>query len=272
MKKTIFLFAFTLVAIVAAAQNSWKMCVVSDVHLMAPELLETDGKAFQDYLSADRKLLVESAEMLDSITCRLEAEHPDVVLVAGDLTKDGERASHLLLVNRYLARLRKAGARVFVVPGTHDVNNPHARVFQGEQTPRTATITRDDFATIYKDFGYGDAVARDAHSLSYVAQLTPGVRLLALDACRYEDNDFDKDVCVTAGRLKTETLDFIRTQVAQAKAAGQKVVAMMHHGVVPHFSAEPLILPEYLVDDYTTVSQLLSNLGVRVVFTGHLHG
>lgn len=271
MKKILLLSVFVLAAIASRAQHAWKMCVVSDVHLMAPELLRADGRAFQDYLSSDRKLLVESAEMLDTITARLLAERPDVVLVAGDLTKDGERVSHEMLEKRYLSRLRASGAKVFVVPGNHDVNNPHACVFKGDKTSRTTTVSAGEFAEIYRDYGYGTALARDAESLSYVAQLTPTVRLLALDACRYDDNDFDKDICVTAGRLKPATTAFIRQQVEEAHAAGQTVVAMMHHGVVPHFSAEPLILPEYLVDDYATVARLLGSLGVRVVFTGHLH-
>lgn len=271
MKRKLFLLLSLLLSLAAQAQPRWKMCVVSDVHLMAPELLRADGRAFQDYLASDRKLLVESAEMLDTLTSRLLRERPDVVLVAGDLTKDGERVSHTMLTSRYLSRLRQAGIRVFVVPGNHDVNNPHAVVFKGDKTVRTSTVSPEEFARLYQDYGYGSALARDAESLSYAAQLAPGVRLLALDACRYDDNDFDSDLCITAGRLKPATVDFIRTQAEAAREAGERLVVMMHHGVVPHFSAEPLILPEYLVDDYTSVASLLSSLGVRVVFTGHLH-
>ena len=105
----IILLLFSVLCLMGRAQGNseWKMCVVSDVHLMAPELLKSDGKAFQDYLSSDRKLLGESVEIMDSITNRLLAEHPKVLLVTGDLTKDGERVSHQYLVDH-------SGAAVFL--------------------------------------------------------------------------------------------------------------------------------------------------------------
>ena len=269
----IILLLFSVLCLMGRAQGNseWKMCVVSDVHLMAPELLKSDGKAFQDYLSSDRKLLGESVEIMDSITNRLLAEHPKVLLVTGDLTKDGERVSHQYLVDHFLSKLRRSGVRVFVIPGNHDVNNPHAVVFDGDKTRRTTTVSPSEFASIYADYGYRQALARDAASLSYVAQLAPGLRLIAIDACKYEENDFDKNICVTGGRIKPATQRFIREQADAAKKAGCKVVVMMHHGVVPHFSAQPVVLPEYLVDDYPAVGRMLRDCGADVVFSGHFH-
>ena len=43
------------------------MTVVSDVHLMAPSLLRHKGTAFDSYIANDRKMLVESTELLDSV-------------------------------------------------------------------------------------------------------------------------------------------------------------------------------------------------------------
>lgn len=272
MKKIIILL-LSVFCLMGNSQNNseWKMCVISDVHLMAPELVRSDGAPFQRYLSADRKLLKESGEILDSITNRVLAEHPKVVLVCGDLTKDGENVSHHLLVDKYLSRFRKAGISVYVIPGNHDVNNPHAMIFDGDKTIRTATVSPREFAEIYNDYGYGRALARDTASLSYVAQLTPHLRLIAIDACKYEENNFDKNTCVTSGRIKPATMLFIQQQAAAAKKAGCKVIAMMHHGVVPHFTAQPAILPEYLVDNYPQVGRELYKAGINVVFTGHFH-
>ena len=72
----IILLLFSVLCLMGRAQGNsgWKMCVVSDVHLMAPELLKSDGKAFQDYLSSDRKLLAESVEIMDSITNRTSVQ------------------------------------------------------------------------------------------------------------------------------------------------------------------------------------------------------
>lgn len=255
----------------SAAAESFKMAVISDVHLMAPSLLKKDGKALDDYIANDRKLLREGPQLVREAMGRILEEAPDVLLISGDLTKDGETVSHLYVRDSCLAVLRNAGVRVFVVPGNHDVNNPHAVEFDGDRTVRVASPSADEFAEIYADYGYGDAIARDPYSLSYVAQLAPGLRILCLDACRYEDNSFEENTCVTDGRLKKETLKFIRRQARAAKAEGQRIIAMMHHGAVRHWKWQTVVMGEYLVDGWRRVSGLLDRMGVEVIFTGHFH-
>lgn len=248
-----------------------RLAVISDVHLMAPALLQKEGKAFDNYIANDRKLLVESPELLDSISKRLLAYHPQIVFITGDLTKDGERISHQLLVDNYLKPLKAQGIRVFVVPGNHDVNNPHAKVYNGENTQRTTTVSAKDFTHIYNDYGYGEALATDPNSLSYVAQLDNKTRLIAVDACRYEDNDFDKDICVTAGRIKPQTMDFIQAEAQKAHKLGMNVIMMMHHGIVSHFKWQDKIMKEYLVNNWKKDAKRLAQMGIKVCFTGHFH-
>lgn len=248
-----------------------RMAILSDVHLMAPQLLRKPGKAFDEYIAQDRKLLRESPELLDSAFAHVTAASPQVVLVTGDLTKDGERVSHEMLVSRYLRPARERGIRVFVIPGNHDVNNPHARAYDGDSNERTATVSAAEFARIYHDFGYGEAIARDAASLSYAVQLDSRTRLIAVDACRYEDNDFEKDVCVTGGRIKSETMEFVRRQAEEAHRMGQDVLMAMHHGVVSHFDWQDRVMGEYLVDNWKSCAKEIAGMGIKVCFTGHFH-
>ena len=255
----------------SAAAGSLKMAVISDVHLMAPSLLKQDGKALDDYIANDRKLLREGPGLVREAFARIVEEAPDVLLISGDLTKDGETVSHLYLRDSCLAELRRVGIRVFVVPGNHDVNNPHAVEFDGDRSVRVPSPSAEEFAQIYADYGYGDAIARDPHSLSYVAQLAPGLRLLCLDACRYEDNSFEENTCITDGRLKRETLRFIKEQARAAREDGQRMIAMMHHGTVRHWKWQTIVMGDYLVDNWRRVSSLLGRLGIDVVFTGHFH-
>ncbi len=248
-----------------------RMAILSDVHLMAPELLKQPGTAFDDYIAQDRKLLRESPELLDSAFHRVEEFHPQIILITGDLTKDGERVSHEMLVERYLKPAKARGIRLFVIPGNHDVNNPHAKIYDGDNTRRTATVTAQEFADIYRDFGYGEAIARDSASLSYVVQLDNCTRLIAVDACRYDDNDFEKDICVTGGRIKPETMDFIRCQTEDAHRSGMEVVMTMHHGLVSHFKWQDKVMKEYLVDNWKEQAKAIARMGIRVCFTGHFH-
>ena len=248
-----------------------RLAVISDVHLMAPSLLQKEGKAFDNYIANDRKMLVESSELLDSVSKHLIAYQPQIIFITGDLTKDCERISHQLLVDRYLKPLKAQGIRIYVVPGNHDVNNPHAKVYNGDNAQRTTTVSAKDFTHIYNDYGYGETLATDPNSLSYVVQLDDKTRLIAVDACRYEDNNFDKDICVTAGRIKPQTMDFIQAEAQKAHKLGMNVIMMMHHGIVSHFKWQDKIMKEYLVNNWKKDAKRLAQMGIKVCFTGHFH-
>lgn len=254
-----------------SATGKVSFAVISDIHVMAPSLLVKDGKAFSDYIAHDRKMLKESTALMDAALDSLLRVRPQFVLVAGDLTKDGEAVSHRYVVDHYLSRLKQAGIPSFVIPGNHDVNNPHAVSFDGEKRSRVSTVTAEEFADCYADYGYGGAIARDARSLSYVCQLTDSLRLLAIDACKYEENDFEKDICVTGGRIKPETLAFVEEQMADAHRKGIRVLVMMHHGLVRHWKWQDKAMKEYLVDDWKRQAKAFRKAGVKVVFTGHFH-
>lgn len=264
-------YALSTSTIYAQQEPLKRLAVISDVHLMAPALLQKEGKAFDDYIADDRKLLVESHELLDSVSKQIQAYNPQVVFITGDLTKDGEKVSHELLADRYLKPLKAQGIRVFVIPGNHDINNPHAKIYDGDKTTRTTTVSPDEFAQIYDQYGYGDALARDDFSLSYVAQLDDKTRLIAVDACRYEDNNFDKDICVTSGRIKPQTMQFIESEADKAHKLGMEVFMMMHHGIVSHFRWQDKIMKEYLVNDWKKNAKQLAKTGIKVCFTGHFH-
>ena len=252
-----------------------KIAVISDLHVMAPELLVKDGNAFEDYLVRDRKMLRESPEILDTLMVEILNLHPHIVLVTGDLTKDGERVSHQLVASQ-LQRLVDAGIQVLVVPGNHDINNPDARVYDGDNATRADTITRKEFADIYCNMGYDGSSRRDPDTLSYCRDVTPDITILAIDACMDRLNTFasrgdSRDHCKTGGRLEASTQQWLVEQAASATAAGKKVIAMMHHHLVPHFHMEETLAAPYMVDDAGQLCQRLVEAGVHVVLTGHLH-
>lgn len=249
--------------------------VMSDIHVMSPELLIKEGSAFEKYLAGDRKLLAESKDIFYTMIDTILAQKPELVLIPGDLTKDGELLSHQLVAEQ-LKRLKQAGIQTLVVPGNHDVNNPHAYVFDGDQTRYAETVSREKFAEIYSEFGYGKDAKRDPQSLSYAVEALPDVVVVGIDACRYEDNTFvsqgaDKDVCVTSGRIKPETLQWISQQAQEAREKGKQVLAVMHHNLVEHFNGQATIASPYVVENAAEVRKVLMEAGIRTVFTGHFH-
>ena len=64
--------------------NIVKIAIISDLHVMAPQLLVNDGSAFEQYLRRDRKMLRESTEILSTLVSDIIEQKPHIVLVTGD--------------------------------------------------------------------------------------------------------------------------------------------------------------------------------------------
>ena len=243
-----------------------RIMVFSDPHYFASSLGST-GAAFQDYLAQDRKLIAESDALMRTMVGLVETEDPDIVLVSGDLTKDGERLSHDTVASFFLD-IESRGRKVFVVPGNHDTQNGGAKSYAGDVATDVPTISAAEFASIYQDAGYEEALARDPGSLSYIAELLPGLWLLAIDSCIYGDT---RGSSMTGGRLSEDTRAWIKLQLDEAKRHGARVLAMMHHGLVEHFANQTLLFADFVIADRVAVASLLSEGGVHAVFTGHFH-
>lgn len=277
MKRVVYsTLLFLVIAIFSSvrAQNA-KIGVISDLHYTHPSLIVEKGKALDDYLHRDRKLLLESDALLRKSVENLLKENVDIVLIPGDLTKDGETISHKGVVE-LLSPLREKGVKILVVPGNHDINNPKAVSFHGNETHSVPSVTSAQFREIYNDYGFGNAISLDEHSLSYVNEPIEGLRVICIDACKYDENTFvsrgeKKDSCVTHGAIKPETMRWIKTEIQLAKLLGKQVVAMMHHGVVEHFNHQSFFAGPYLVDDFEQVQESFLEAGLNIVFTGHFH-
>ena len=242
------------------------LAILADIHYYAPEL-GTTGSAFQDYLAGDRKMLVESKTTLASAIHSIKQSNAQIVLICGDLTKDGELLCHQQ-VAQALRQLTSVGKKVFVINGNHDIYNPAAYSYSGASQTRVANVGPKEFKSIYSEFGYSQAIATDPNSLSYVVEPVSGLRIVIMDSCKYAANN---SAPVTSGALSDSRLSWIKTQIQVATARGKTIIAMMHHGIVPHFSAQPVFFSDYVLDNYSQVGETLSSLGLKVVFTGHFH-
>ena len=245
-----------------------RFLVFSDPHHYDPSL-GTTGTAFQAYLDRDRKLLALSDEIIGTAVDKMAATAADFVLVCGDLTKDGEMVCHRRMVE-YLKRLKDSGKQVYVVPGNHDVSNHKAVRFVGDHTEPVPHAGPEDFQRLYGEFGYNGSLARDSHSLSYLAEPVDGLWLLALDSCRWKENR-PGHRSITAGAVSRETLVWAEAQLVAAKQQNKAVIVFLHHGVMEHYPANKRFYGEYLVENDRDVSELLAAYGVSLVFTGHFH-
>ena len=253
---------------VAPAYPQTSFIVFSDPHVY-DQSLGTSGQAFENYLADDRKLLRESTEIMQAAVNGIKQIQASFVLVPGDMTKDGELSSHELCIN-YLREIEASGKQVYVVPGNHDINNGASVKYVGDVTERVPNITQSEFAEMYGDFGYKEALYRDNESLSYVAEPQSGLWLLALDSCRYNEN-LENQKPITGGRFSAATLQWIEEMLEKAATNKKAVIVMVHHGIVEHYIGQEKNFGEYIIDDYPEVSKLLAMYNAPLVFTGHYH-
>jgi 3',5'-cyclic AMP phosphodiesterase CpdA len=248
--------------------NGIKFAVFTDLHLMALSL-NPSGEAFEAYMGVDRKLLDVSSALLERVVDELLETDVEFVLVPGDLTKDGELVSHVEMAAQ-LKRLTDDGRQVFVITGNHDINNPNAVRFEETSVSPVDTVSPEDFKAIYHDCGYGLAISLDEYSLSYVAEPTEWLRIIAMDSCVYEDNMIIGHP-YTDGVFSEETLNWILSNVQEGREKGQIVIGMMHHSIIPHFSLQETYFNVYILDDWQRVADLFADNGMHLVFTGHFH-
>jgi len=245
-----------------------KFAVISDLHYYDVSLGIT-GQAFEDYMMADRKMLIEAGDIIDAAIDDIIESGVSFVLVSGDLTKDGELICHEGIAGK-LVKLADAGIQVYVIPGNHDINNPEAVSYDGDTETKISGVTPEKFAEIYANCGYSSAIYRDDSSLSYISEPVDGLWLMALDSCRYDyaPDDLKSN---TGGSFSQTQVDWIESMLAKAREEKKAVVVFMHHGVNEHWKGQSKLHPKYLIKDYKYISKMLAAYGVRIVFTGHYH-
>lgn len=115
------------------------VCIATDLHYLSPELTD-DGTAFQTLIqNSDGKAMEICETIIDSFLSQALAEWPDVLILSGDLTFNGERVSHEALCDK-LSQVESAGIPVLVIPGNHDLENPMAASFHGDDYESASSL------------------------------------------------------------------------------------------------------------------------------------
>lgn len=230
--------------------------VATDLHVMAPELIVNEGSSWEKYIDSSHKLEDYSVGLFQSMIDSIMTQRPDIVLIPGDITKDGEKVSHEY-VTRELSRLTAVGIKVYVVPGNHDIGYiENALYFDGDRRYHAENITADDFEKLYASFGYKESI-RDENSLSYAVEPVDGLVILGIDS--------------HTRKISQNSLDWICEQAKNACQNNKQVIAMMHHPIMEHFNGQTDMKSDAIIKDDENIRSRMMEAGIHAVFTGHFH-
>lgn len=248
-----------------AAGSALRLAVATDIHFL-PRSVVREGEAFtKAYAAGDGKMIQYIPELVDVLIRELLDDPPEVVLLTGDLTLNGERVGHMGLAEK-LRPLREAGIRVLVIPGNHDIQNAFASGYNRNKTYSVRTVTAEEFAEIYEEYGYGQAISRDAASLSYSCALSEDLWVVMLDTNKYR-RDGKLSVPENSGEVTGETLRWLEEQLKAAKSQGVEVISATHHSLLDQSG----LTQGYTLDNAEDVLRLYEEYGVRTNFSGHVH-
>jgi 3',5'-cyclic AMP phosphodiesterase CpdA len=240
--------------------------IATDIHYLSKDLTDS-GEAFKKFVSTGAgKQLGYIDEILSAFTNEIKNEKPNILIISGDLTSNGEKKSHIDIAKK-LNAIEKDGTSVYVIPGNHDILNPWARGFKNDKQYVTDSISNKDFSRIYSEFGYEEAILRDKNTLSYLATPSEDVWLLMLDTNQYENNakiGFPE----TGGRITEDTFHWIEKCSTLAKEKGAKIITVMHHNLLDH---SEVIQEGYTVNDNEEAIDVFQSNNLDLVLSGHIH-
>lgn len=256
------LLMLLVMPVVAALAQGVTIHIVSDTHVLAPSCLAT----FRSY--NDSKMDCISPELLHAAVDKVNSEAVSgeitVMLIAGDMSYNGERKSHEYVAGE-LARLQ-SGIVPLVIPGNHDIDCPYA--YQGDK------VSADDFKTIYHDCGYSGA--EENYGLSYVRRLGDQLAIICLSSALTDGGV----TYYSDGTLTGTTLEWMKSQADKLHAEGRGVIVAVHHQLLDHFAEESTNASNRMLNTNSAVNDGVTNddvrkafveAGIKYVFTGHFH-
>jgi len=108
-----------------------RIIIATDMHYLARELTDFQSSFTNRVEHEDGKVMQYVWEITDAFIHEVKKEKPDLVILSGDLTYNGEWESHIEFAEK-LEEIEEAGIPVIVIPGNHDINNRYAVRFAGD--------------------------------------------------------------------------------------------------------------------------------------------
>ena len=233
--------------------------LVTDTHYFENKL-GAGGEAFEKNMVTEQYFVKESHAIVSSVFEKItEDKETDIVIIPGDLVKNGEKESHNSFIKE-LYKLKESGKKVYVITAGHDYNDS-AYILKDDGRKPVEGTDYDELCDMYCDFGYGDAIAFDESTHSYMAEIADGIRMLAIH-CDSKNQP--------KGTMDDRLMAWAKEQLDKAKVDGCDVFAICHYPIIPPVPVFDLV-GDAKIKDWRKVASFLADNGVELVLTGHMH-
>lgn len=244
-----------------------KIQFITDVHYYSRKN-GTEGKAYDKAESKSQMIIKDSDLVIKAGFDMLAADtSTDIVILAGDTTRNGEIDSHKEFIEM-LYDLKAKGKRVYVITATHDFRpGGVTEGYKGDNKIEVPAVDdRQELWDMYYDFGPSEAISTHRESLSYVVQLAPGYRLFALN----DDTNFKPEGEQGSG-YSDDCMNWIMEQLRDAQENDQYVIAMTHHPMISPSPFYKIIGGGNMQRNHETTREIFADAGLHCMLTGHTH-
>lgn len=244
-----------------------KIQFITDVHYYSRKN-GTEGKAYDKAESKSQMIIKDSDLVIKAGFDMLAADtSTDIVILAGDTTRNGEIDSHKEFIEM-LYDLKSKGKRVYVITATHDFRpGGVTEGYKGDDKIEVPAVDdRQELWDMYYDFGPSEAISTHRESLSYVVQLAPGYRLFALN----DDTNFKPEGEQGSG-YSDDCMNWIMEQLRDAQENDQYVIAMTHHPMISPSPFYKIIGGGNMQRNHETTREIFADAGLHCMLTGHTH-
>lgn len=236
-----------------------KFYLVTDTHFYDPSF-KASGPAYEARSRTDQKCVAETSAIIDAGFKKLaDDKDTNIILIPGDLVYRGEYQSHVGFRDR-LYKLQEQGKKIYIITARHDYSGDPVE-FDGDELIPVEGMPREELRDFYKDFGFGEAISEHKESMSYVAQLQDGYRLLALN-CDGDCKDFKG--------IWDDQMAWALDEIKKAHEAGDYIFAMTHYPLLP-FSPVMQLIGDAKLTDWEKCANTFADGGLSLIFTGHMH-
>lgn len=244
-----------------STMNNLSFYLVTDTHYYDSSF-KRSGPAYEKRSQTDQKCVAETPAIIDAGFAQLlDDDETNIILIPGDLVYRGEYQSHVGFRDR-LYKLKEQGKKIYLITARHDYCEDGEPVeFDGEDLVPVKGMPRSELRDFYKDFGFADAISEHRETMSYVAQIADGIRLLALNC----DGD-----CKNFKGIWQNQMQWALEQIKAAKESGNYIFAMTHYPLLP-FSPIMNLIDDAHLTDWEQTATALADAGLDLIFTGHMH-